>query len=133
VWIIAPFNGGGQPDLWGIYRPNATSAFLETHVLSAARNNTSFALQVATGLPAPAATDFADWQLGSLNGDGNEDLLGIKTSNTQSGRVEVDVLSQSSGYQTFTLRAASDFSTADAPNFVKWRLGQFGFDGQPDL
>src|SRR5262249_22752147 len=24
-WILAPYNGDGQPDLWGIYRPNASS------------------------------------------------------------------------------------------------------------
>jgi hypothetical protein len=98
----------------GIYRPNATSAFLEIHVLSAASNYTSFVLHIAKGLPAPAAADFADWQLASLHGDGNEDLFGIKTSNTQSGRIEMDVVSPSSGYETFTLRAASAFSTGDA-------------------
>jgi hypothetical protein len=132
-WMLAPYNGDGQPDLWGIYRPNATSGFLEIHVLSAASNYKTFVLHVATGLPAPAAADFADWQLGSLNGDGNEDLFGIKTNHTQSGSVEVDVLNQASGYKTFAFRAASGFATADAPNFAKWRLAQFGGDGQPDL
>jgi hypothetical protein len=106
---------------------------LQIHVLSAASNYTSFVLHTATGLSASAAVDYADWQLGSLNGDGNEDLFGIKTSNTQSGRIEVDVLSQASGYRTLALSAATGFAESDAPNFAKWRLDQFAGDGQPDL
>jgi hypothetical protein len=42
--------------------------------------------------------------------------FGIKTHNTSSGQIELDALSQASGYNMFTLRAPSDFAESDAPN-----------------
>lgn len=75
----------------------------------------------------PLAEDPADWRH-FLSREG--DLVGLKVAHTESGRVEVHVLSAVSGFTQWTNHVATPLpSTATG----LWAVGSFDGSGRPDL
>jgi stage II sporulation protein D len=111
-FVIAPYNGDGQPDLYAIELRGGASGRLEVHVLSATSHYQSFLLHRATAQPALAAGVF-DIALSPFAGDDQPDLWILPESNTGSGRVEAHVLSATSGYTSFLLHSATALSTSE--------------------
>jgi GH25 family lysozyme M1 (1,4-beta-N-acetylmuramidase) len=107
------------------------SGQVEVHALSQSSNYTQFVLHATTAFaPAPAA----DWRffVASFRGDGQPDLFGVHLRNTGSGKVEVHVLSASSGYQTFVLHAATAMAVVPVGQY-ELRLAGFAGDHRADL
>lgn len=107
TFLVAPYAGDNQPDLWAIRLRGGASGRVEVHVLSATSGYRSYLAHIATALPAIPATSDPQVQLGSYAGDGQQDLFLMIDRNTGSGRVEVHVLSAASGYQTFSAHIAT--------------------------
>ncbi|HEX7353791.1 MAG TPA: SpoIID/LytB domain-containing protein [Mycobacteriales bacterium] len=107
TYLIAPYNGDGQPDLYAICLRGCASGRVEVHVLSAASNYSVFLAHIATGLGVVPASQHPEVHLASYAGDGREDLFLVIDHGTGSGRVEVHVLSAASGYTTFLAHAAT--------------------------
>ena len=111
-FFIAPYNGDGQADLYGVQLRNTGSGKVEVHVLSAASGYKTFLLHVATGMGALPPGYGVDVALGSYNGDGKQDLYFVMWGATGSGKVEVHTLGQASTYQSFLGHAATALGTA---------------------
>jgi hypothetical protein len=58
---------------------------------------------IESGTAIPTTTDFGGWALADYDGDNVVDLFGIKTKNTGSGNVVVQVLSGASSYRSSLL------------------------------
>lgn len=107
TYLIAPYQGDGQPDLYAICLRGCGSGRVEVHVLSAASNYSVFVAHIATGLGTVPASQHPEIRLASYGGDGREDLFLVLDHGTGSGRVEVHVLSAASGYATFLAHLAT--------------------------
>jgi hypothetical protein len=106
---------------------NTGSGTVEVHVASGASNYQSFILHTGTTF-APENNGF--WYLAPYSSKKAADLVYIKDANTGTGKVEVHVASQSSGYQTRVLEVGSVFN--QEANGV-WSLVDFNGDGVLDL
>lgn|GEM_PF-617922 len=111
-FFIAPFNGDGRPDLYGVKLRGGGSGTVEVHVLSAASNYQTFLFHAATILESPPPGVKADFALGSFGGDGRQDLYFIPWASTGSGAVEIHVLSAASGYHSFIGHVATAMPTS---------------------
>lgn len=132
-WIfrLAPFQRDGRADLWAIHLANTGSGHVEVHILSEASGYQTWAAHIATPL---SSLDPAQWQfdLGSIAGDGSSNLYAILTSSAGgSGRVEVHALTESSGFQTWAIHAATAFTPWPDPAQVTYLIGDGG--GRGDL
>lgn len=107
TYLVAPYRGDGQPDLYSICLRGCGSGRVEVHVLSAASNYSVFVAHIATGLGVIPVSQHPEIHLGSYAGDGQEDLFLVLDHGTGSGRVEVHVLSAASGYTTFLTHQAT--------------------------
>ncbi|MGI8608632.1 MAG: protease pro-enzyme activation domain-containing protein [Candidatus Dormibacteria bacterium] len=129
-FFVASYHGDGRPDLIGVHLRGTGSGHVEVHVLSAASGYSIFVLHTATpmlSLPSNAPFQFA---LGSLDGDRRSNLFAVAMSGTGSGTVELHVLSDSSGYNSWVLHSA----TALLPvNGSQWQFRVGDAAGRGDL
>ncbi|HEY5336417.1 MAG TPA: SpoIID/LytB domain-containing protein, partial [Mycobacteriales bacterium] len=107
TYLVAPYQGDAQPDLYAICLRGCSSGRVEVHVLSAASNYQTFVAHIATALGVVPASQHPEVHLGSYGTDGLEDLFLVIDQGTGSGRVEVHVLSAASGYSTFLAHQAT--------------------------
>ena len=105
-FFVAPYDGDGQPDLYGVHLYDTASGKVEVHVLSAASNYQTYVAHIATALAAVNPDQF-QIALGPYLQDGAEDLFAIAYAGTGSGMTEVHVLSAASGYQTWLAHVAT--------------------------
>jgi microsomal dipeptidase-like Zn-dependent dipeptidase len=127
VWTMADFDRDGIPDLVFIKTSNSDSGKIEVHIASGASNYQTSLLDVATRY-APE-TDGV-WTMADYDRDGIPDLVFIKTSNTDTGKIEMHIASGASNYQTSLL----DIGTRYAPETDGvWTMADYDFDGIPDL
>ena len=96
-----------------IHHRNTGSDRVVVHELEA--DGSRFLLSEQSGIFVSDAPNFIFDFVPRING--NHDLCAIKVRNTDSGNVEVHVLSRNSGYRDFTLHATTPISLSDAPNF----------------
>lgn len=111
-FFLAPYGGSGKPDLFGVHLRGTGSGKVEVHVLSAASGYNTFTAHVATAQPALAPGAPLQIALTGYAGDRQPDLYFIPWAATGSGRVEVHVLSATSGYQTWVAHAATALPTS---------------------
>ena len=118
-------------NLYAAYLNGSGSGTVEVHAMTQSSNYTQFSLHTTTAF-APATA--ADWQffVASFRGDGQPDLYGVHLRNTGSGKVEVHVLSASSGYQTFILHTATAMG-AVPPGQYEFTLAGLAGDHRADL
>ena len=88
--------------------------------------------QTATPITLSDAPNFGAFLGVDRNHDGIADVLGVKTRNEASGRVEVHTLDGASNYRSFLTHSATALSAADGPNF-EFASGDFNGDGIDDL
>jgi hypothetical protein len=117
--------------LFGIQTSGTASGRVEIDELSQSSGYRQFHRRVATALPDTAP---AEWQyvIAPFRGDGKHDLYAIRTANTGSGQVEVHVLSEASGYQSFLLHAATAMAAVPA-NQWQFTIGSFAGDRASDI
>jgi len=109
-----------RPDLFFIKRRNTDSKRIEVHVLSGKSMYQDFLLQMPTALAQDEDLN-GDFAIADFNGDGTRDLVFIKRRNTDSGTIELHVLSAKSGYQDFTLHTDTALAQSEDQN------GDFSF------
>lgn len=119
TFLIAPYGGDGQPDLYAIRLRGGASGMVEVHVLSAVSNYHTFLTHFASGMPA-LAPGSGSVALGQFAQDGAEDLFVVLDANTGSGNVEVHVLSAADHFHTFLAHRATVLSETGAA--AEWRF-----------
>jgi hypothetical protein len=118
-----------RPDLFAIKKSNTGTNSTEVHVLSGDHDFRAFVLQVGTGLhETDSKFDFTvtDW-----NGDGLPDLVAIKKCETDGRCAEVHVLSGSSHYEEFILRAEAPIFRSNG--MFEFAVADWTGNGKPDL
>lgn len=90
IWTMADWDGDGRPDLVFIKTTNTPSGNVEVHIASAASNYQTRVLECDTTFQNE--NDGA-WLMQNFQGNGVQDLIFIKTSNTPNNHVEVHVAS----------------------------------------
>jgi hypothetical protein len=128
---VGLFNGDRNVDLFCLKKRNTSSGKLEVHILDGTRNFQSFLLQRPTPIAAAEAANMA-FAVGDFNRDNRHDLFCMKRANSASGRLEVQILSGSSNYQTSLRQTATPITAADAANMV-FAAGDSNGDGIADL
>lgn len=123
TFLISPYAGDNQPDLWAIRLRGGASGRVEVHVLSAVSGYRNFLAHIATALPSIPTGFDPQVQLASYAGDGQPDLFLVLDHNTGSGRVEVHVLSAASGYQTFSAHIATALGEPAAGQTWQYLVG----------
>lgn len=115
---IGSYNRDGAPDLALVLAAGTGSGRVEVHVLSAASRWQNYLTHRATALPESAVNP-AQWTflVGDAAGDG--DLVAIHDAGaTGSGRTEAHVLSQASGYQSWTAHDATALALGSGASFA---------------
>jgi len=108
---------------------NNGSLTVEVHALGQASTCAAWSLHSASAFGTVAASD---WQFRIGDRAGSGDLIGIGHAATGSGRTEVHAVSRASGYQGWTLHAATPLQyTSD--NQFSYVLGDEDMDGIPDI
>lgn len=119
-------------DMFGTGAAGTGSGKVEVHALSRSSGYRTFTNHIATGLAQ--VSNPADWAFfyAPYNGSGRHDLFGVHYANTGSGRVELHVLSEASGYQTFVAHVATALAAVPAG---QWQFAVTGYagDGGADL
>lgn len=113
-------SAANRPDLFFIKRRNTDSNKIEVHILSGKSLYQDFLLHAITPL-AQSEDQNGDFAIVDFNGDGTRDLAFIKRRNTDSGSIEIHVLSASSGYHDFTLHTGTALAQSEDQN------GDFSF------
>jgi lysozyme len=120
-FLVAPLNGDGQPDLFGLHLRNTASGRVEVHVASAASGYQVFSLHSATAMPSVPAGQY-QFALASSGGDARANLYVIKLNNTGTNSVEVHVLSEASNFSTWTIHAGTAFGAVSDPSGWQFRV-----------
>ena len=128
-FAIGDYTGTGPPDLFCL-KPDTETGHLEVQVLSGASNYQQFALVTGTPL-SQADTANSDFAIGDYTGTGPPDLFCLKPD-TETGHLEVQVLSGASNYQQFALVTGTPLSQADTAN-SDFAIGDYTGTGPPDL
>ena len=128
-FAIGDYTGTGPPDLFCL-TPDTETGQLEVQVLSGASNYQQFALVTGTPL-SEADTASSDFAIGDYTGTGPPDLFCL-TPDTETGHLEVQVLSGASNYQRFILRTSTPLSEADTAS-SDFAIGDYTGTGPPDL
>jgi hypothetical protein len=127
TWLFADYDRDLMPDLVFIKTANTGTGKVEVHIASGSSKYQTILLE--TGTVFPLETD-GTWLMADYDRDGVPDLVFIKTSNVASGKVEVNVASGASKYQTAILQAVSMF---DSDSSATWLMASYDQDGIPDL
>jgi hypothetical protein len=132
-FAVGDFNRDGRADVYGFKTTNTGTGRLEVHVLNGAANYQSFLLQTGTPITAPDAAANFSFAVGDANRDGIPDVVGFKTTNTGTGRLEIHVLNGASNYQSFVLQTGTAISAADAAANFTFAVGDLNRDAFLDV
>ncbi|KAH3976696.1 hypothetical protein HBH98_011560 [Parastagonospora nodorum] len=122
-------DANSRPDLFAIKKSRTTSRTTEVHILSGASHFKNFIIRTDTALHE--TDDTWDFLVTDWNGDGHQDLVAIKKSNSSDKCTSVHVLSGASIYKEFILRA-------ETPLYRSYSMFEFAVadwtkNGKPDL
>ena len=127
VWTMADYTGDGKPDLIFIKTANTDTKKVEVHIASASSEYAYRILETGTTF---AQESNGTWMVADYTGDGKPDLIYIKTKDTGTGKVEVHVASEVSGYQQ---RVQDTETTFDLEYDGVWTMADTTGDGKLDL
>jgi len=102
--------GGANGDVIGVKVRDTDSHCVEVHVLDGSENYQRFSLQMPTPISEADANNFF-----FTGGDG--DVIGVKTDNTDSGKVEVHFLDGSKKYQRFSRQKTTAIDVKESHKF----------------
>lgn len=102
---MADWDRDGYPDLFIIKKNGTGTGMVEVHVLSGASNFQRFILN--TGTAQHQAGDEYVFRVADWDGDGRQDLFGIKKNMTDTRSTEVHVLSGAGNFQQFLIRTGT--------------------------
>jgi kumamolisin len=128
-FALGSLDGDGRSDLFAIGLAGTGSGTVEVHALSDGSGYNSWVLHSATALGTANANQ---WQFRIGDRGGRGDLVGVLHSGTGSGNTEVHALSRDSGYQGFTIHAATPLEQTTDSQFA-FVFGDHDSDGVPDL
>jgi hypothetical protein len=126
---MGSYGGSGRPDLIGVKHSGTASGKVEVHVLTAASGYRTFALHAATPLPVVNAAQF-QFATGPVDGDGRSNLYAIFMNGTGSGKTEVHVLGEASGYSRWLSHSATSLGQTRSSEWT-FLVGDAG--GRGDL
>lgn len=128
TWWTVSTPSAPDPDVSAVLTSGGQSGALELHTLSWASGYSSFSQHVATAL---GQVNKDDWRffVAPYPGSGPRDLYAVKLRGTDSGRVEVHVLSQASGYQTWVAHEITAQPQVPVGLGLDVALGSWGGDG----
>ena len=115
-FVLADWDRKGTPDLIGIKKSQTGTGRTEIHILSGESRFQQFVLQVATPLAQIPTLENWTFLVDDWNGDYFPDLIGVKRSNTGTGKTEVHALSGASSFQSFLTQTG----TALGPTGTQW-------------
>lgn len=119
-------------DLICIKTDNTASGRVELHIATAASGFQQASSPIVTFFPTTFAKQSnATWLLADWNKDGHKDLVCIRTTNTESKLVEVDIVSGKSDFQTHILRGAPTMYGVGSRG--TWMMKDCNNDGILDL
>ncbi|KAI1164606.1 hypothetical protein F5B18DRAFT_614631 [Nemania serpens] len=127
TWLLVPSGASLLPDLALIKTRNTPSGRVEIHIASGASSYRTETLRATTVF---RNENDGTWTLYDYDGDGILDLVYIKTSNTSSGKVEVQVASGASSYSQLILLTSTAFLLE---NYGFWSLAPWSLPGAADL
>jgi hypothetical protein len=127
TWLMADFDRDGIADLAFIKTSNAPGNKVEVQVASGA---SQFQTLIFKRESVFAAETDGIWQLADFDRDGIPDLVFIKTSNAPGNKVEVQVASGASQFQTLIFKRESIFASESDGT---WLMADFDRDGIADL
>ncbi|MDQ6748156.1 MAG: hypothetical protein M3010_08660 [Candidatus Dormibacteraeota bacterium] len=128
-FTLGSLDGDRRSNLFAILPSGTQSGTVEVHALSERSSYGSWALHSTSAF---ATVDPSQWQFRIGDASGRGDLVGIAHGSSGSGRTEVHALARSTGYQVFSIHAATPLElTAD--NQWTFALGDRDHDGVPDL
>jgi len=126
TWLLIPSTFGPLPDLAFIKTSNTGTGTVEVHIASGASGYEDRIQETDTVF---GEENNGIWKLYDYNGDGNLDLVYIKTSNTGTGTVEVHVAAGPT-YSQFILHTGTTF-LPETDGF--WQLAPYSGPGPADL
>jgi hypothetical protein len=95
----------GYPDLFIIKKNGTGTGMVEVHILSGASSFQRFILN--TGTAQPLAGDEYVFRIADWDGDGKDDLFGIKKYQTGTKSTEIHILSGASNFRQFLLQTGT--------------------------
>lgn len=125
-FAVGPVAGDGAPDFYAIKHSGAGTGHVEVHALSAASDYQTWVLHAPTALAPSAPGQFSYLVTGA------GDLAAVARSATGSGHTEVHVLTAASGFQTFSVHAATPLGLTPSADF-DYSLLDVNGDGSSDL
>ncbi|HEY9833129.1 MAG TPA: DUF4347 domain-containing protein [Stenomitos sp.] len=128
-FVAGDCNRDGATDILSIKKSDTGSGQTEVHIMDAASNYQTWVAQTATVLHETDNT--WDFVAGDYNRDGVTDILGIKKSNTGSGKTEVHIMNGATNYKTWLFQTGTALEqTGDNFDF---QAGDYNRDGLLDL
>ena len=119
TYALGDHDRDGLPDLYAVRRTNTSSGKTEVHVMSGASRFRTRIAQIAT--PLPWTDESWDWDVADHDGDGWDELWGIKR-NGASGRTEVHVLADRT-YGRWTAHSTTPIPTTDGHDGWRFPVG----------
>ena len=112
--------------LFAFKTKNTATQTVEIHIL-ASPNYQNFHLHTGSAIPLSDAPNYATFRVGQYNND-KSCVFAIKTKNTDSGFVEIHILSSSNTYSTFSGKIILySISDSDALNYSNWFIGSYSY------
>jgi hypothetical protein len=120
----------GILDVAAIKSKNTESRMIEVHILSGVSQFQSFSLQ--TTIPITQSTSDIDFIFSDWDKDGILDLGYIKKTSTESGYVELHVLSGASLFKRFIIQTRTQFPSRSS-QVADYTMADLNLDGYLDL
>lgn len=126
---LQDLNRDGRLDLVCVLKYDTGTGTTEVHALDGASGYRNWILHTGTALGVTG--EEAEFHWGDFNRDGVLDLCLVSKNNTGSGRVEVHVLDGASGFQGFSVHAATALGMVGSE--AQFSVGDYNGDGALDV
>lgn len=131
TWLMGDYDKDGKADLVFLKTANTQSGKVEIQIASAKSEYQEIILGGQTAFDEPPA-GAGMWLMADYDKDGKADLVFLKTANTQSGNVEIQIASAKSKYKNIILDGKTAFPEP-AAGAGTWLMGDYDKDGKADL